>query len=61
MVTLNYKHVDAQIIGKDHGLNVEKEFDNPIAMIENELNQFAAEEWDEDFLSGCLQVFLKHL
>ena len=42
MVTLNYKHVDAQIIGKDHGLNVEKEFDNhkgDIEKIIKDLNQ----------------------
>ena len=26
MITLNYNNADAKVIGKDHGLNLEKEF-----------------------------------
>lgn len=42
MITLNYNNVDAKVIGKDHGLNLEKEFasyKNDIEKIIKDLNQ----------------------
>ena len=42
MITLNYNNVDAKVIGKDHGLNLEKEFSNykgEIERIIKDLNQ----------------------
>ena len=42
MITLNYNNVDASVIGKDHGLNLEKEFSsykNDIEKIIKDLNQ----------------------
>ncbi|MBR1680986.1 glucose-6-phosphate isomerase, partial [bacterium] len=42
MITLNYNNVDAKVIGKDHGLNLEKEFSNyknDIEKIIKDLNQ----------------------
>ena len=42
MITLNYNNADAKVIGKDHGLNLEKEFSNyknDIEKIIKDLNQ----------------------